>query len=275
MIQPGLAAQQCTGAARPRPPDAHRDIVESVGATNARGGRRHTAMPFGSRSFPSRGCKVQERRNSKSGRHDNRSMSEHDRRVGDPEQQHDGQVGDSRGPVVRDAPLLRGDRGGKGDLRGSGIDDALTQNVIGAFIEVHRHLGPGLLESAYEQCLCRELSLRGLAFQRQVSVPVLDKGVHLDCGYRADLVVEARLLIELKTVEGLLPIHAAQVSTYLRLLELEVGLLINENAMSVRQGLRRIQRGRSSGAFPSLNSSPHDLPVKEGSASHDRPPSER
>ena len=172
-----------------------------------------------------------------------------------------------------------GDQGGKGDLGGSWIDDALTQNVpqevIGAFIEVHRHLGPGLLESAYEQCLCRELSLRGLAFQRQVSVPVLDKGVHLDCGYRADLVVEARLLIELKTVEGLLPIHAAQVSTYLRLLELEVGLLINENAMSVRQGLRRIQRGRSSGAFPSLNSSPHDLPVNEGSASHDRPPSER
>ena len=150
--------------------------------------------------------------------------------------------------------------------------------MIGAFIEVHRevhrHLGPGLLESAYEQCLCRELSLRGLAFQRQVPVPVLYKGVHLDCGYRSDLVVEARVMIELKSVDGLTPIHTAQVSTYLKLLGLEVGLLINGSALSVRQGLRRIQRGRSSGAFPSLNSRPLDLPTKEGSAGHDRLPSE-
>ena len=230
---------------------------------------------LGRRPFPSRGCKVQPARNLGPGRQDNWSMSEHDRRVGDPEKQHEGQVVGSKGPVARDAPLLRGDQGGKRDLQGSWIDDALTQNVIGAFIEVHRHLGPGLLESAYEQCLCRELSLRGLAFQRQVPVPVLYKGVHLDCGYRSDLVVEARVMIELKCVDGLTPIHTAQVSTYLKLLGLEVGLLINFNALSVRQGLRRIQRGRSSGAFPSLNSRPLDLPTKEGSASRDRPPSER
>ena len=207
---------------------------------------------LGSRSFPSRGRNVRKARNSRSGRHDNWSMSEHDRRVAAPEQQDDGPVVGSKGPVVGDAPLLRGDQGGKGDLRASWIDDDLTQNVIGAFIEVHRHLGPGLLESAYEQCLCRELSLRGLAFQRQVPVPVLYKGVHLDCGYRSDLVVEARVMIELKSVDGLTPIHTAQVSTYLKLLGLEVGLLINFNALSVRQGLRRIQRGRSCTRAPPM-----------------------
>src|SRR3954462_1968699 len=92
----------------------------------------------------------------------------------------------------------------------------LTEQIIGACIEVHRYLGPGLLESAYEQCLCRELNLRGLRFERQRSVPLLYKGVRLDCGYRADLVVEDRILVELKTVEQILPIHVAQTSTYLR-----------------------------------------------------------
>jgi len=88
---------------------------------------------------------------------------------------------------------------------------------------VHRTLGPGLLESAYEACLCAELSLRGLRFARQRSLPVDYKGLHLDCGYRLDIVVDERILIELKTVERLLPIHEAQVVTYLRLARLPVG----------------------------------------------------
>lgn len=116
----------------------------------------------------------------------------------------------------------------------------MTEAIIGSFIEVHRHLGPGLLESAYEQCVCHELGLRGLAFERQKSVPLRYKGVRLDCGYRADLVVEQRVLVELKTVEHLLPIHVAQTATYLRLSDLEVGLLVNFNVTALRKGLRRI-----------------------------------
>src|SRR6266700_8344667 len=95
--------------------------------------------------------------------------------------------------------------------------DPLTGKVIGAAIEVHRGLGPGLLESAYEECLCHELRLAGITFQRQVPLPVVYKGVHLDCGYRLDVVVEGRLVLELKTMERLLPIHEAQLLTYLRL----------------------------------------------------------
>jgi GxxExxY protein len=93
----------------------------------------------------------------------------------------------------------------------------LTERVIGACIEVHRNTGPGLLESAYEQCLCRELSLRGIPFQMQFPLPINYKGTLLDCGYRLDLLVDGRLVIEIKSVEKLLPIHEAQLLTYLHL----------------------------------------------------------
>ena len=119
-------------------------------------------------------------------------------------------------------------------------EDGLTGAVIGAAIEVHRGLGPGLLESVYDECLCHELALRGIAFERQVSIPILYKGVTLACGYRADLVVEKRVLVELKVVEALQKLHVAQVLTYLRLSRLEVGLVINFNAVPLRQGLRRL-----------------------------------
>ncbi|NCC32883.1 MAG: GxxExxY protein [Chloroflexia bacterium] len=115
----------------------------------------------------------------------------------------------------------------------------LSHNVIGAAIEVHRALGPGLLESAYETCLCHELGLRGLSFQRQVPLPLTYKGVQLDCGYRIDLVVAGELLLELKAVEQILPIHEAQLLTYLRLTGIKLGLLINFNVPVLKQGIIR------------------------------------
>ncbi len=112
--------------------------------------------------------------------------------------------------------------------------------MFGALIEVHRHLGPGSMESAYEACVCAELSERALHFERQRPLPVVYKGVHLDCGHRLDLVVGNCILIELKAVERLLPIHEAQVITYLRLARLPVGLLVNFNEVVLRNGLRRL-----------------------------------
>ena len=119
-------------------------------------------------------------------------------------------------------------------------NDQLTERVIGLAIEVHRQLGPGLLESAYEECLCYELRHAELAFQRQVALPVIHKSVRLECGYRLDVVVEGRLILELKTVERLLPIHEAQVITYLRLSGIPVGLLLNFNSAVLKNGLRRL-----------------------------------
>ncbi|HZQ91242.1 MAG TPA: GxxExxY protein [Terriglobales bacterium] len=101
------------------------------------------------------------------------------------------------------------------------IHEDLTEQIIGAAIEVHRILGPGLLESAYEECLCRELNLRRLSFQRQVEVPVEYKGVKLDCGYRIDLLVEDRVVVELKCVDRVLPVIEAQLLTYMRMLNIE------------------------------------------------------
>jgi GxxExxY protein len=118
--------------------------------------------------------------------------------------------------------------------------DELSGEVIGAAIEIHRALGPGLLESAYEECLCHELQLRNLRFERQVALPVHYKTVRLDCGYRLDVVVENRLIIELKTVEKLLPIHDAQLLTYLKMTGLKTGLLINFNVAILKEGLKRI-----------------------------------
>lgn len=132
----------------------------------------------------------------------------------------------------------RGERGARGG--GKEEHDRITEQIIGAAIEVHRELGPGLLESAYEQCLCFELSQRGLAFVRQKPFPVHYKGTTLDCGYRADVVVEERVIVEIKAVERLDPVHEAQMLSYLKLSGLHVGLLINFNVKVLRRGIRRL-----------------------------------
>jgi GxxExxY protein len=121
----------------------------------------------------------------------------------------------------------------------------LTDAIIGAAIEVHRALGPGLLESTYEMCLGRELSIRGLRFERQVPIPVEYKGVKLDCGYRADLVVVNAILVELKAIDSLLSIHEAQLLSYLKLSGLKIGLLINFNVELLKHGIRRRVLGLS------------------------------
>jgi GxxExxY protein len=119
-------------------------------------------------------------------------------------------------------------------------NDRLTQQVIGFAIEVHRQLGPGLLESAYEECLCFELEQAGLAFKRQAALPVIYKSVRLDCGYRLDIVIKDRVILELKTVERLLPIHEAQMLTYMKLSGTRTGLLLNFNSALLKDGLRRL-----------------------------------
>jgi len=117
--------------------------------------------------------------------------------------------------------------------------DELSNRVIGCALEVHRSLGPGLLESAYSQCLAHELALQQIPFASERAIPVEYKGVQLDCGYRADLLVDAELLVELKSVEELLPIHEAQVLTYMRLAGIATGLLINFNVPLLKHGIRR------------------------------------
>ncbi len=123
--------------------------------------------------------------------------------------------------------------------------NALTQQIIGAAIEVHRALGPGLLESAYEACLCRELSLRQIPFECQKQLPVSYKGIEVDCGYRLDLLVDGAVPVELKAVEQLLPVHEAQVLSYLRLGGWQVGLLVNFHVPVLKQGIKRIVLGLS------------------------------
>lgn len=118
--------------------------------------------------------------------------------------------------------------------------NGLSERVVGAAIEVHRHLGPGLLESAYHQGLEAELNLRGIPFRSEVLLPVEYKGLRLDCAYRVDLLVEERLLVELKAVELVLPVHAAQLLTYLRLNGLRLGLLINFNVPILWRGVKRV-----------------------------------
>jgi len=119
----------------------------------------------------------------------------------------------------------------------------IAERVIGAAIEVHRALGPGLLESAYGECLCRELGLVGLKFERQVALPVSYKGATLDCGYRLDIVVEGRIILELKSVDRLEGIHVAQLLTYLKLSGLRVGYLINFNGSVLKNGIKRVVNG--------------------------------
>ncbi len=118
--------------------------------------------------------------------------------------------------------------------------NTLSSKIIGAAIEVHKTLGPGLLESAYEECLCHEFSLRGLSFERQKPLPVDYKGKNLDCGYRLDIVVEKAIIIELKSCEKIEPIHKAQLLTYLKLSGINLGLLLNFNVPVMRDGIARI-----------------------------------
>jgi GxxExxY protein len=115
----------------------------------------------------------------------------------------------------------------------------LTDAIIGAAMEVHRALGPGLLESTYEMCLCRELSIRGIPFERQVPISVEYKGIKLDCGYRADIVVNGSILVEIKAIDSLVPIHDAQLLSYLKLGGWKIGLPINFNVELLKHGLRR------------------------------------
>jgi GxxExxY protein len=119
--------------------------------------------------------------------------------------------------------------------------DALTERIIGCAIEVHRSFGPGLLESAYEQCLARELSLNDVQFRLQVPVPVEYKGVHLDCGYRIDVLVGDQVILELKSVERILAIYEAQLLTYMKLAHVGKGLLINFNVKRLVDGIRRFR----------------------------------
>ena len=117
--------------------------------------------------------------------------------------------------------------------------DPLTEKIIGAAIEVHRHLGPGLLESVYQECFCLELTANDLQHRGQVILPVRYKDHPIEIGFRADIVVEEQVLIELKTVQTILPVHEAQILTYLKLSGIRRGLLINFNAMPLKNGIRR------------------------------------
>jgi GxxExxY protein len=115
--------------------------------------------------------------------------------------------------------------------------DPLTEKVIGCAINVHRALGPGLLESAYRRCFSYELTTQGIAFKSEVAVPIVYRGTRIECGYRADIVVSEKLLLELKAVDVVLPIHHAQVITYLKLMRLRQGLLLNFNSKRLVDGL--------------------------------------
>lgn len=119
------------------------------------------------------------------------------------------------------------------------IDEALTEQIIGAAMEVHRQLGPGLMENVYQVCLAHELDLRGVRYQREKPLPIVYKGTQLDCGYRLDFLVEDKVVVELKAVEQLLPIHEAQLLTYLKISGCKVGLLINFNVPLLKRGIKR------------------------------------
>ncbi len=125
---------------------------------------------------------------------------------------------------------------GDTEARSKLLHEGLTEQIIAAAIEVHRALGPGLLESAYEECLCHELNLQNLSFQRQVPLPMEYKGVHLDCGYRVDVVVEDKVVLELKCVEHIVPVHEAQLLTYLKLTGKRVGLILNFHVSTLVRG---------------------------------------
>lgn len=116
----------------------------------------------------------------------------------------------------------------------------LSGKIIGAAIEVHKTLGPGLLESTYEECLCHEFDLQGIAYERQVVLPVCYKGKDLDCGYRIDIIAEKSIILELKAVDVLASIHKAQLLTYLKLADLRLGFLMNFNVALMKEGIHRM-----------------------------------
>ena len=119
-------------------------------------------------------------------------------------------------------------------------DEDLTSQIIGSAIEVHRELGPGLLESAYEACLCFELNLRKIEFARQVPLPVVYKSIHIECGYRADIIVANKVVIEIKATETVTDLHKAQLLTYLRITGIKVGLILNFNTPVLKKGIVRL-----------------------------------
>ena len=125
---------------------------------------------------------------------------------------------------------------GDTEARSKLFHQELTEKIIGSAIEVHRALGPGLLESAYEECLCHEFHLRRICFERQRPLPVEYKGVKLDCGYRLDLIVENKVILEIKCVEHILPVHEAQLLTYLKMTCMKVGLILNFNVAALVRG---------------------------------------
>ncbi len=120
------------------------------------------------------------------------------------------------------------------------LENDITAIIIGCAIEIHRQLGPGLLESTYEECLCHELRLAGLNFKKQLKLPVDYKGVKLDCGYRVDILVMDKVIVELKAVDRIIPIYEAQLLTYLKLSGCKVGLMINFNVSVLKRGIKRI-----------------------------------
>lgn len=117
--------------------------------------------------------------------------------------------------------------------------DDLSGKIIGCAIEVHKLLGPGLLESAYEECLVFELIRKGITVERQIPIPVVYKDIKLDCGYRLDLKIERKIIIEIKSVDCLAPIHDAQILTYMRFSKIKIGLLLNFNVTSLKHGIKR------------------------------------
>lgn len=121
----------------------------------------------------------------------------------------------------------------------SWVDQELTSKIIAAAIEVHRHLGPGLLEIAYQTCLAAELEDLGLKYQREVAMPITYKNRKLDCGFRIDFLIENEIIVELKSVEVLLPVHESQILSYLRFMEKRVGLILNFNETILKKGIRR------------------------------------
>lgn len=131
--------------------------------------------------------------------------------------------------------------------------DQISRRIIGAAIEVHRHLGPGLLESAYQTCLAFELRQRGLKVEEQKPLPVIYKDVRLDCGYRLDLLVEDAVVVEIKALEQLAPIHQAQLLSYLRLSGKSVGLLVNFHVRVLKDGVKRIVNEFPDSAFSAIS----------------------
>ncbi len=158
--------------------------------------------------------------------------------------------------TLGNSPYMNAEDSAKRWRRG---DDPLSYRIIGAAIEVHRLLGPGLLESAYEECLCLELTLREIAFERQVSLPIVYKSITLLRAYKPDLLVNKEVIVELKTIDKILPVHEAQLLTYLRLSGLERGLLFNFNSVPLVSGIRRLDKRNSLPVLPVLE----DVPSEE------------